>query len=96
MHISTAKRLIRAALREKFGPRYCQRFEIRTCEANRAISVHWAGEPDEAVIQAIGSPLVTNFDGDGLWFFQTHHSNIGSLSWPVIAALDRHQLNVVP
>ena len=36
-----------------------------------AVSVHWRGEPDEALI--LGKPLVTGTAGDGLWFFQTHH-----------------------
>jgi hypothetical protein len=74
MSIRTSERLIRAELRKKFGPRYRSKFEIRTSESNRALSVHWGGEPDEAVIQAIGRPLVTGWPGDGLWFFQTLHN----------------------
>jgi hypothetical protein len=74
MSIRTAERLISAELRKRFGPRYRDSFEIRTCASNRAISVHWRGAPHETVIEAIGKPLVTRVGGDGLWFFQTHHN----------------------
>jgi hypothetical protein len=49
MSIRTAERLIRAELRKRFGPRYRDSFEIRTCASNRAISVHWRGAPAPAV-----------------------------------------------
>ena len=68
------ERKLRGELRKKFGRNYRDKFEIRTNSANRAISVHWRGDPDERIIQTIGKPLVTALDGDGLWFFQTHHN----------------------
>jgi hypothetical protein len=74
MHVDKAERLIRTELRKKFGPGYRRKFEIRTCENNHAVSVHWHGEPDEPVIEVIGAPLVTGPAGNGLWFFQTHHN----------------------
>ena len=75
MSIRTAERLIRAELRKKFGPRYHSKFEIRTSESNRALSVHWRGEPDEAVIQATGKAARHRArPSDGVWFFQTVHN----------------------
>jgi hypothetical protein len=61
-------------LREQFGPRDRDKFEIRTSASSRAVSVHWRGTPHETVIEAIAKPLVTGIDGDGLLFFQTHHN----------------------
>jgi hypothetical protein len=72
--VNATEKSIRAKLRKQFGRHYRDRFEIRTCASNRAISVHWKGGPDETVIEAIGRPFVTGTDSDGIWFFQTHHN----------------------
>lgn len=69
-----AERLVRAELRKKFGPRYRDTFTIKTREDSRALSVHWRGSPHQSHIEAIGEPLRTGIEGDGLWFFQTHHN----------------------
>jgi hypothetical protein len=66
-----AVRRIRGEIRKRWD---ATRFVIKSNPTNRAVSVHWSGEPDERVIQAIGNPLLTGVDGPGLWFFQTHHN----------------------
>jgi hypothetical protein len=66
MSTRTAERLIRAELRKKFGPRYRSKFEIRTSESNRALSVHWganltkrSSKPSEARLSPAGPVMAS-------------------------------------
>jgi hypothetical protein len=60
-----AERIIRRELKKYHGIP----FTITTNETNRAVKVVWYGGPSRATIEAIGAPLKSGVDGDGIWFF---------------------------